>query len=71
MMTASNKPQVQTSEQNSSFQAWLDRSIENSRRMATDENFRQEVAFRATGGMTFEQKQALVAKHLAKSQAQN
>ena len=57
-VTAPNKPQVQTNKQNSSFQVWLDRLIENSRCMATDEKFRQEVAKRATIN-TDEQRQAL------------
>lgn len=47
-MTVSNKPQVQANEQSDSFQAWIDRTIEAHKRMATDENYRQEVASRAT-----------------------
>lgn len=47
-MTVSNKPQVQASEQSDSFQAWIDHTIEAHKKMATDENYRQQVAARAT-----------------------
>lgn len=48
-MTVSNKPQVQANEQSKSWvQDWLERSAEAHKRMATDENYRQEVASRAT-----------------------
>lgn len=64
-MTVSNKPQVQANEQSDSFQAWIDRTIEAHKRMATDENYRQQVAARATGRNTPAQIEALKAKHRA------
>ncbi|WP_435939620.1 hypothetical protein ACSF85_10140 (plasmid) [Moraxella bovoculi] len=54
-------------EQSDSFQAWIDRTIEAHKRMATDENYRQEVASRATGRNTPAQIEALKAKHRALS----
>lgn len=57
--------EAQANEQDKSFQAWLDRTIEGHKRMATDENYRQQVAARATGRNTPAQIEALKAKHRA------
>lgn len=57
--------EAQANEQSDSFQAWIDRTIEAHKKMATDENYRQEIAARATGRNTPAQIEALKAKHRA------
>ncbi|ELA08332.1 hypothetical protein MOMA_07211 [Moraxella macacae 0408225] len=62
-MNASNNPQDQKNKQKQSWiQDWIDAAITNSNRMATDENYRQEVSKRATPSK--EEVQATLARNL-------